>query len=198
MFPNLPGRSWSIKRTPMFSTKVATHVSGREVRLAQYAHGLYQWELTFEGLASDASAQGLFANSMQMLLDIYVAAQGQAGTFVYVDNADNFVKGAAVGTGDGVTTTFPLYRRLILTSEPVSYCTYIYAVYIDGVKQMNDWNLVQPSSVKFSGPPSANSVITADFTYGWLCRFMDDEIEFEQFMSNLWAVKSLKFKSVKV
>jgi hypothetical protein len=39
--------------------------------------------------------------------------------------------------------------------------------------------------------------LSADCTYGFNCRFLDDQQDFEQFMSGLWKVESLKFRSVK-
>ena len=50
-FPALPGQSWSVHKRPTFSTRVAAHVSGREVRTPFFAHTLYEFELTFDGLA---------------------------------------------------------------------------------------------------------------------------------------------------
>ena len=44
--PTLPGQGWSVKKTPIFSTRISPHVSGREVRASLYAHALYQFELT--------------------------------------------------------------------------------------------------------------------------------------------------------
>jgi hypothetical protein len=44
-------------------------------------------------------------------------------------------------------------------------------------------------------PPAV--LITADFTYAFNCRFLDDQEDFEQIRSGLWQVKTLKFRSVK-
>lgn len=197
-FPVLPGQGWSVKKTPMFSTRVASHVSGRESRAALYAHGLYQFELTFDGLADGSSYPGLMQKSLQMLMDIYVASQGQFGVFVYTDPTDNYVQGQALGLGDGSTLTFTAQRALIATTEPVSIVTSIAAVYIDEVPQgQGDWVLDPPNTVVFTYAPPAGTVVTMDFNYAYRCRFMDDSVEFENFMQGLWTVKSLKFRSVR-
>ena len=39
-------------------------------------------------------------------------------------------------------------------------------------------------------------VISADFSYAFNCRFLDDQMDFEEFMSNLWKLESMKFRSV--
>ena len=62
-FPVLAGQGWSVHKRPTFSTRVASHVSGREVRQSLYAYTLYEFELTFDGLASGSSFPGLGATS---------------------------------------------------------------------------------------------------------------------------------------
>src|SRR3984893_1436141 len=88
-FPALPGLSWSVHKRPSFSTRVASHVSGREVRLPFYAVTLYEFELTIEGMDSSSAYPGLGVNSLQSLLGLYLQCQGQFGTFLYVDPTDN-------------------------------------------------------------------------------------------------------------
>jgi hypothetical protein len=39
--------------------------------------------------------------------------------------------------------------------------------------------------------------VSADCAYAFNCRFLDDQEDFEEFMSGLWQVQSLKFRSVK-
>ena len=58
-FPQLPGQGWSVHKRPSFSTRVASHVSGREVRSALYAATLYEFELTFDGLVAGGGFGGL-------------------------------------------------------------------------------------------------------------------------------------------
>ena len=41
------------------------------------------------------------------------------------------------------------------------------------------------------------AAIAATFAYAFECRFDDDDLDFEEFMSNLWKLESLKFKSVR-
>ncbi len=47
-FPTLAGQGWSVHKTPLFSTIVASHVSGREVRDALYQNPIWRFELTFD------------------------------------------------------------------------------------------------------------------------------------------------------
>jgi uncharacterized protein (TIGR02217 family) len=197
VFPALPGQGWSVKETPTNSTLIAAHASGREVRSALWVNPLRQFEFVFDGLASNAAYPGLYARSKQMLLDVYVAAQGQFGTFIYTNPSDCTAKGAALGTGDGSTTAFAARRQLIATWEPVPAVTYLDAVYLDGAPQ-SGWSLRPPASIVFAAPPAAGLVVTADFSFGWVCRFLTDALEFEEFMSNLHTVRSVKARQVRL
>ncbi|MGO4872957.1 MAG: DUF2460 domain-containing protein [Roseiarcus sp.] len=112
-FPTLPGQGWSIHKKPTFATIIAGHVSGREVRDALYQNPIWQFELTFDGLASDsASYPGLGAQSLQGLLGLFLQCQGQFGTFLYADPTDCAVSAQNIATGDGSTTSFTFARTL--------------------------------------------------------------------------------------
>ncbi|QAY96712.1 hypothetical protein CWB41_14030 [Methylovirgula ligni] len=197
-FPALPGQTWSVHKRPTFSTRVAAHVSGREVRAALYAQALYEFELTYSGLDSAGADNGLQANSLQALMGLYLAVQGQFGTFIYTDPTDNSVESQPVGQGDGSTTDFTLVRTLGGTSEIISWCGAISAVFLNGVSvSPSAYSLVAPNTLSFTSPPTTGQLIEASFTYGFICRFIDDQEDFENFMSGLWSVDSLKFRSVK-
>lgn len=200
MFPRLAGQGWSVHKRPSFSTRVASHVSGREVRTSLYSGTLYEYEVAFDALVSNGQVTGPLAavggTSLQTLLGFYLACQGQFGTFIYVDPTDNFVEAQAVGTGDGVTTVFTLSRTIGSFTEPVSYATQVDTVYLNDIAQ-TDVSLVTPNSISFATAPSSGAAITADFSYGFLCRFLDDQQDFENVMSGLWTLSSLKFRSVR-
>ncbi len=53
--PSLAGLSWSRHKKPGFSTRVASHASGREVRVALMSYPLYEFEAVYDGLASSAT-----------------------------------------------------------------------------------------------------------------------------------------------
>ena len=196
-FPVLPGQTWSVHKRPTFSTRVASHVSGREVRRANYANTLYEFELSFDGLAS-SGLPGLGAASLQTLLGFFLACQGQFSTFLYTDPTDSVALGQLLGAGDGVTTSFAFARSLGGYSEPVGWVTALNNVYVAGVAESSSaYALVPPGTLTFLAPPAAEAPITADFTYAFVCRFDDDQEDFENIMSGLWQLQSLKFRSVR-
>ncbi|MDE3176410.1 MAG: DUF2460 domain-containing protein [Pseudomonadota bacterium] len=59
------------------------------------------------------------------------------------------------------------------------------------------WSLVAPNILAFAGAPAATAAISADFAYAFVCRFDADDLDFEQFMSNLWRAQSVKFRSLR-
>ncbi len=197
-FPVLTGQGWSVHKSPTWSTRVASHVSGREARTPFYSYPLYQFELTFDGLDSGSSYPGFGANSLQSLMGLYLQVQGQFGTFLYTDPTDNAVLAQAIAIGDGSTLAFQFVRTLGGFAEPVGWVLSVANVYLNGsVQATSGWSLTAPNILTFVTAPAPAAVITADFTFAFNCRFIDDQNDFENFMSGLWKVQSLKFRSVK-
>jgi len=195
-FPTLPGQGWSVKKTPVFSTRVSPHVSGREVRASLYAHALYQFELTFDGLDSSGAYLGLQSQSLQTLMGFWLACGGQLGTFLYVDPTDNSASAQTIATGDGATTGFTFGRSIGGYFEPVSYVTAVSSVSVNG-SATSAYTLTAPNTITFSLAPASGANIAATFTYAFQCRFLDDQAEFENLMSGLWKMSSLKFRQVR-
>ncbi|WP_294538105.1 DUF2460 domain-containing protein [uncultured Rhodoblastus sp.] len=196
LFPTLPGQGWSVVKTPTFSTRVASHSSGREARTGLYAHALYAFELTFDGLDSAAANAGLQANSLQSLMGFWLSCGGQLGTFLYADPTDNTAVNQVIAVGDGSTTTFTFGRAIGGYFEPVSYVTSVSGVTINGVST-TAYSWSAPNTIAFSTAPIGGARIAASFAFAFQCRFLDDQAEFENFMSGIWRVKSLKFRQVR-
>jgi len=198
-FPVLPGQGWSVHKKPIFSTIVAAHASGREVRDALYVNPIWQFELTFDGLDGSAAGQypGLGAQSLQALMGLFLQCQGQFSTFLYTDPTDNSVANQVFATGDGATTSFTFARSLGGFLEPVGWVTRVSQVAVGGVAQASGWSLSAPNSLVFASAPAGGAAIGASFSYAFQCRFDDDAADFEQVMQNLWRLESLKFRSVR-
>jgi len=197
-FPTLAGLGWSVHKKPVFSTIVASHVSGREVRDALYHNPIWQFELTFDGLSSSpTSYSGLGANSMQTLMGFFLACQGQYGTFLYTDPSDSAAADVTFAVGDGTTSVFTFSRYMGAFLEPVGWVTGVSNVYLNGANQASGWSLSTPNSLVFTSAPGSGVSVAATFTYAFECRFDSDDQDFEEIMSNLWKVDSVKFKSVR-
>lgn len=202
-FPSLPGRGWSVHKRPTFSTRVASHVSGREARTPFYSYPLYEFELTLEGLDSLGNFPGFGANTLQSLMGLYLQCQGQYGTFLYSDPTDSAVLGQVIGTGDGTATVFTLVRTLGGFTEPVGWveASPTPAIYDNGTVISSGYTITAPNGpnnvLTFAAAPAPGHVITADFSFAYLCRFLDDQNDFEEFIQGLWQVQSLKFRSIR-
>ena len=215
IFPALTGQGWSVHKKPTFSTIVASHVSGREVREALYANPIWGFELTFDGLDGTAGRYGaLGGSSLQSLMGLFLQCQGQFGEFLFYDPIDYQVDAQVFGTGDGSTTAFQLTRALGGFVEPVvapvasTTTLYFPGASISATAPIIKANLatVSPSTYSISHPggvvtftvaPTSGAVLTWSGYFGFLCRFDGDDLDFEQFMSNLWKVDSLKFRSLR-
>lgn len=130
-------------------------------------------------------------------MGLYLQCAGGLGTFLYTDPNDNAAAAQVIATGDGATTRFPFMRRIGVALETVGFVTAIAEVSLNGVSQPSGWTLVAPNLLQFATAPPAGSSIAASFSYAFVCRFVDDELDFENFMQNLWAAKSVKFRSVR-
>jgi hypothetical protein len=200
-FPTLTGQGWSVHKKPNWSTIVAPHVSGREVRYANYQYPIWEFEATFDGLTDLASPPTNYANlgasSMQSLMGLFLQLRGQFGTFLYNDPTDNAATAQSLGTGTGSATTFLFARTLGGFVEPVGWVTSVSNVYLNGINQASGWSLTTPNSLVFTSAPGNGVAVSATFAFAFECRFDDDDLDFEQFMSNLWKLESLKFRSVR-
>jgi len=197
--PTLAGLSWSRHKKPGFSTRVASHVSGREVRVALMEYPLYEFEAVYSGLASMTTPAfaGLGSSSLQSLMGFFLQLQGQFGTFLYIDPDDNTVTRQAFATGNASTTSFTMMRSLGGFLEPVGWVTSIANVYLNGAPQSSGFSLSTPNTLSFTSPPGNGVIVAADFSYAFNCRFLDDQMDFVEFMSNLWKLESMKFRSIK-
>ena len=195
-FPILPGQAWSVHKKPMFSTRVVSHSSGREVRSGFYSFPKYEFELQFDGLDSSSKRSGLQFQSLQTLMGFFLSCGGQRDSFLYSDPTDNLATSQTFGTGDGVKTSFVLVKNIGGFIEPANYVNTITNVKINGVNTTSyTFNL--PNIITFNTAPAVGSILVVSFSYSYECRFLEDQLDFENIMNGLWQVKSVKFRSLK-
>ena len=202
IFPALPGLAWSVTKTPTFQTRIQRAVSGREVRALDYPYPLWQFALVYDFLRDNPGAG---YDELRTLLGFFMLCQGAFGTFLFRDPSDCQVVGQPIGTGDASTTTFQLQRSMGTTLpdggflEPIIAPDVVRAIYCNGITQDPSTYNVDPTTglVTFGIAPRVGLIITADFTYYFRCRFVDDKYDFENFMHRLWQLKKLTFISVR-
>jgi hypothetical protein len=195
IFPTLAGQTFATK-SPVTATNVAEHDSGRTVRTAMY-QGLYEFEVGFEALASDAACNpALGAQSSQEVMGLYLQCGGSYGAFLYIDPNDNGATNQTIAIGDGATTQFTFVRSIGAGLNSDFCVTGVTSVAVNGVA-VSSWSLIAPNLLSFAAPPLSGATITASFAYAFVCRFLEDSQDFENFMQNLWAANSVKFRSVR-
>ena len=147
-------------------------------------------------------------------MGLFLQCQGQYGAFVYYDATDYQATAQPFGTGDGTTTSFALRRSLGGFSEavvaPVTSATTL--LFPGGLTAtatpptLKDNGATIPAAnyalsnpggiVTFATAPAVGHALTWTGYFGFLCRFDGDDLDFEQFMSNLWRAESVKFRSL--
>jgi uncharacterized protein (TIGR02217 family) len=202
VFPSLPGLAWSVTKTPTFQTRIQRAVSGRELRALDYPYPLWQFTLVFDLLRDDPAAG---YDELRTLMGFFMLCQGAYGTFLFQDPSDHQVIGQQIGIGNASTAVFQLQRTMGAAlpgggfPEPVVAPNVVTAVYLDGITQSSGAYTVDPNTglLTFDTAPESGLIITADYSYYFRCRFIDDSYAFENFMFQLWQLKKLTFISVR-
>lgn len=199
LLPTLPGLAWHVKKRPKFNTAIASHVSGREVRVSNYAYPIWEWEMKFEFLRADAHSE------LQQLMGFFLARAGAFDTFLYRDpSEDNQVQDHLLAVGDGATTKFTLTKTYGGFTEP---CGYVDSSSLairfqpsgatEAQPQTTGWTFVSPNQIVFAVPPPVGTSVLIDFTWYYRVRFAEDSQDYDNFMFDLWQLQKLSIQSVK-
>lgn len=195
VFPVLMTIGWSTRLSPLFSTVSALHVSGREVRSAKMAAPLWQIELNYDVLRVPSPN-----DELQQIVGFFEECEGESASFYFEPPSLSPISGQMIGIGDGSTTTFPLTVSIggyVLSPAGVGEVS---AVYLDGILQSGGY-AIDPAplspSVTFATAPVTGAAVTVDFQWYLLCRFDDDSEDAEEFMASLFALQSLKLRTVR-
>lgn len=197
IYPTLAGIGWSVGKSPMWKTEVQESVSGKELRTSFMSYPRWQFTLTYDFLRS-ASAY----KELQQLADFFNARQGSFDDFLFNDVTDNSVTLEQFGTGDGSTTDYQLLRRLYTSgfNEPIQNLNAAPAIYVNGVLKTvtTDYTVSSTGLVSFVVAPTVGHVIAWTGTFYYRCRFLKDSLEFDNFMRDLWSLKKVELKSIKL
>lgn len=213
VFPFLP-EGFPIKLSIVMDTVIGTTKSLREVRVAQQQVPLWDIEIPFEELRDKTQNQVPYQpfvypeNFIQFeeLCQLWLSMYGQTNVFAFDAPWDNSRSDQFIGTGDGTSYIFPIYRTwgtgLTATLQPIGMVNEIFEVQVGGVTVpdteytaiRNKLYFVDANGINY--PPEAGLPITMTFSFYYVCRFVEDEQDFEEFAKNRWKVPSLKFRAV--
>ena len=190
IFPTLAGLAFGTLRNPVWSTQVVDSASGRQYALGKRLYPLWHFRLPFEVLRASGGW-----TEWQSLVGFINARRGRLDDWLYLDPRDNAATNEAFGTGDGSTTTFALTRTLGGFIEPVgAVATGSAVVKVAGVTTAVTYNSTL-DSVTFASPPAAGAALTWSGTFYFRCRFLQDEISFEQFLQDMHSAKAVEFRT---
>ena len=192
VYPVLAGLSWSVVKTPQFNTKIQKSVSGVELRASFMSSPVYTFGLTYEVLR----AGGGFSE-LQTLMGFFNQRLGSFDNFLFDDLTDNSVTAQNIGTGTGSLTTFQLTRTFGGFTESVMNVNAAPQIFVNGVLKTltTDYTISATGLVTFVTAPANGLAVTWTGTYYYRCRFVEDTTDYENFMYQLWALKSVELIS---
>jgi uncharacterized protein (TIGR02217 family) len=144
-------------------------------------------------------------DELRTLVGFFMLCREAFGTFLFEDPSDCRVVGQQIGVGNASISVFQLQRAMGAALpeggflEPIVAPRVVSAIYLNGIIQNPSTYSVDPDSglVAFGTAPASGLIVSADFTYYFRCRFIDDKYDFENFMHRLWQLKKLTFISVR-
>jgi len=198
IFPLGNALSWStpIPIAPVFDTKIAQSISGREKRAAMRLWPI--WEITLNWDVLRAGLDGV--DDLQAIEAFYVARKGAWDDFL-IDlqavtgrHTDGYADDLSIATGDGRTTVFPLIRPVTRDPSVWVFGSDLSSVRVNGSATV--YSHTAPNIVTFAVAPAAGAPITASYRYYLPCRFSDDTVTFEQFSATMWQLHEVKLQTV--
>jgi len=208
------GLTFRYQKTPKFNNIKQVPQNARHPAAATVQQGtIFSFDLNFNYLKQNGVTT---ANDVQYLQEFYEACGGGLQFFEFNPAAYHLeetsvthdytqLKSGFFGYGDGVTTTFPLWRSTsalgggnVTLVERIQNVTAMSGVYINGSLQaFSSFTLANwPATVTFNTAPANGAYLSWAGNYDYLCMFDEDSIDFEEFMFQLWTLKSLKLESV--
>lgn len=210
LFPTLP-YTYEMNKKPSFATTLITPPSGRDVGSYQQVDPYWEFNLKFEVLREQTANQSIVHQvagqmDIQNLFGLFADCLGLGACFAYEDPDDNSRSAQFIGTGDGTTDSFLFYRTwgtgALALLEPVGVVDVrlgkALTIYVNAVplaQSGNWWIDTDLRTLRFVVPPTLGATISADFSFLYLCRFLDEKLEPEEFFRGYWSMSTLRFRS---
>lgn len=194
VFPALAGLKYPVSKTPIWSSSVKTATSGQESRAGFWSFPRYKYSIGYDVLRSDTAL-----HELQDLVGFFNQHYGAVDDWLFNDPDDNSVTAQGFGSGNGSQTAFQLVRSYGGFAEPVRSLNSVPLIYKAGVLQTvtTHYTVSATGLVTFTSAPGSGQALTWTGTYYWRCRFLDDMIDLQKFMHQLWELGRLEFISVK-
>jgi hypothetical protein len=220
VLPFLPGQAIAVSKGPQWRTQVIRSASGRTRTTAYWPYPLWKFELQYEVVRRRPTQ-----DELADLWEFFNTAQGQYGTWLFVDPSDcQLPTSALLDPATGAPLTDPA-TGAILTDPGSPYPLGVQFGTGDGTTKtfqlsrlVNSWrepvfatfqpvildngafagaNSVAGGQVTFTTAPAAGHVLSWFGFFYFGCHFAQDDLTFEQIVNLLWSGKSLKFESLR-
>lgn len=205
-----PPQGYPMKVSVVLDTITGTTKSLREMRASQQIYPIFDIEILYEELKDQTQNETAYApfagfTQYQQVLQNWLIMYGQTGVFGFDCPWDNSRSDQFIGDGDGVSWAFNMFYTFGLGAQakllPVGLVNQVISVELDGTTvdpsryYITRNQIVFQPTAAYPNPPGSGAVITSTFSFYYLCRFVEDELSFEEFSKNRWTVQSLKMRA---
>lgn len=192
IFPTFIGLKWGVQKSPNWNSMVKKTASGRTFRSSFYAYPIWQFKLSFEVLRANVAYQ-----EVQNLIGFFNQRKGRFDTFLYEDPDEHSVTGQVIGTTVSGQVEYRLVKNLGGFVEPIGAVNGTPTIYFDDVAiSASLYDIDSNGYLIFHTAPLPGQVIKWTGQYYYRVAFTKDELDFEQFMKDLWEAKRVEFESV--
>lgn len=201
IFPTgIKGLTFAGERMPVWKTGYQESLSGKVSTIRYQQYPIYEWVLNFELLRHDVTPSELL-----MISGLFNQLAGRWDTFLYQDPLFNAVTLEPFGTGNGTTLAFPLIARHQNIGGPgvdelIQNFSTTPVIRVNGVVQTTpaQYTLGPTGIVTFAAAPGVGLPLTWTGGFYYRCRIQTDMLSFNEFMTNWWQLRSIRFRSVKL
>jgi hypothetical protein len=201
VYPSLPGLAFPVARVSNWGTRMQRAVSGRTLRLRDYANPIWNWTLTYTGLEDNPSGAAPLTsapNAWRILMDFFNSRAGASDDFLFLDPQDYQAVGqvAVPVPGDTTGQLFQLTRALVAGGfqEWISGIASVSAVYFYGSLQSPGSYQLGFNQILFNNAVGGGITVTADFTFLFRVYFTD-RLDPSRFQFKLAELKQVKLTS---
>jgi len=139
-------------------------------------------------------------DELQTLFGFFEECHGENASFYFEPPVLSPAFAQTLGAGNGTATTFGFTVAIGGAAIAPANIGTPPDIYLDGVLQSGGYTINAAAlapTVTFATAPPMGTAITADFRWYLLCRFDDDSADAEEFLAELYALQSLRLKTVR-
>jgi len=198
VFPTLSigGIGWDIERKPTWKAKAFEAISGLEIRTTYWATPIWHYVLTYTYLKESGGDTDL-----SKVLGFFQSMYGSFDTWLFKDPFYYALTTQNIGAGTGTEAHFQIIRKFDNWNENLKYIKAgTLHVFVAGVEKTYTTHYTEANGLitfEAGSIPSAGQAVTVTCEYYLKCRFTKDNLEFDQFASDLHKLKKMEFKTVK-